>query len=490
MLRGLIGDGILPTSASLLLALASGALTAQQPAAGTGRATGVVFDSIAGVPLANVMVQFVGTDLSLADRMHSAHSDATGRYELVGLTPGDYMAGFYHQTMDTLGIELGPRLVTIREGTQTIPLATPSPKTLMDRICPPTPASEATGLLLGHVRSAIDETAVDGAFVVAEWNELVIDEGGIRHRDARVHGATTGPGWFAICYVPTDAILLTRAGFGADSSGWVAVQVPPDGLRHVTYLIGPVTRVARRTADDSDTTAQRLGELRGGARISGTVRDAEGRPVHNAHVVVWETGREAVTNENGVFSIDSLPDGTHMMEARTLGYVPVYLPVHLVEHRPATTELVFEERAVLLPAVNTRASLVYSSHLAGFERRRRSGFGEFLTPAQLEAKPEMRLGRLLQEMQGLELQERNGQTMPRMRSSRGGGSRTCEPSLYVDGLLDRSGDLDLLFTSRIAAIEVYNREFSRPAQFADKNQCGAIVVWMRPISPQQRRVNR
>ena len=487
-LRESCGSGALLASASILLALTSDVLVAQQPGGGSARVTGVVYDSLGSSPLAGVTVQFVAAGGGSAGRLFSAQSNAAGRYELDDLPPGDYIAGFFHEALDTLGIELSPQHVPIRAGPQTVPLATPSAKTLIESICPPTPASEATGLLLGHVRSARDETAVPGAFVIAEWNEVLIDDVGIRHRDARVYGATTGPGWFAICYLPTDAVLHTRAAFGEDSSGWVAVQIPPDGVRHLTYFIGPLNRAGDVAARDSVVADSfSLRPLRGAATIEGTVRDAEGRPIADAHVVVWETGRETVTREDGTFTLDSLPDGTHMLEARALGYVPVHLPVHLAQRRPTTTELAFHDRAVVLPAVESRAQLVYSSHLAGFERRRRRGFGEFLTMAQIEAKPEQRLGSLLKEMQGLELiAQRGGYVVPRMRSSRRGGSGWCTPSLYVDGLLDRSGDLDLLYSSRIAAIEVYHREFSRPAEFADKNQCGAIVVWMKPIPPRQK----
>lgn len=473
----------------MLLVLASVAASAQERVR-TGRVIGVVYDSIAEAPLGGVTVQFVARDPSLTGRLFSARADAAGRYQVTDLPPGDYMAGFFHPALDTLGIEIAPRQVPIREGPQTVALATPSPRSLIARICPATPASEATGLLLGHVRSARDETAVPGAFVVAEWNETIIDDQGLRHRIARVHGATTGPGWFAICHLPTDAVLHTRASFGPDSSGWVAVQIPPDGMRHLTYFIGSVQRVGDGDPVGPEPDSLGLRLLRGGARLTGTVRDREGRPLANAAVVVWETGREVVTRDDGSFFIDSLPDGTHMLEARALGYMPVHLPIHLAERRPATAHLSFTRRVVVLSAVETRAQLVYSSHLDGFERRRRRGFGEFLTPAQIQAKPEQRLGRLLQEVQGLELiEERGGLTVPRMRASRGGGTRYCTPSLYVDGLLDRSTDLDLLYSNRIAAVEVYNREFSRPPEFSDKNQCGAIVVWMRPITPQPK-VNR
>ena len=44
-------------------------------------------------------------------------------------------------------------------------------------------------------------------------------------------------------------------------------------------------------------------------------------------------------------------------------------------------------------------------------------------------------------------------TVPRMRASRGGGTRYCTPSLYVDGLLDRSTDLDLLYSNRHNILE-------------------------------------
>ena len=169
---------------------------AQEPTSdgrGSARVSGVVYDSIAGAPIADVVVHFVGVSEDVAVRDYSARTDASGRYVLESLLPGRYIAGFYHAAVDTLGVEMPPRIVEVREGDQRVPLATPSMATLLGSICPPEQRSDSTGALIGHVLSSDVELALTDAMVIAEWSEMVIDAQGFRTRDVAIPGGTKGP---------------------------------------------------------------------------------------------------------------------------------------------------------------------------------------------------------------------------------------------------------------------------------------------------------
>ena len=467
------------------LALAVRSADAQDPRAegrGSARVSGVVYDSIAGGPIAGVLVHFVGASADIAGRDFSARSDESGRYVLDSLTPGRYIAGFFHAAVDTLGIEAPSRTVEVREGDQRIPLATPSMATLLGSICPPEQRSDSTGALIGHVRSSDVELALTGAVVLVEWSEMVIDSRGLRSRDVQVPGGTTGPGWFAICNLPTDVALYVRAVHEADSSGLVEVEVPADGLRHLTLQVGSATGVVAAP----EITAYTGGRARrfGAARLMGTVLNTDGVPVPGASVRAWGTDREAITNDRGVFVLDSLPGGTRTIEARALGWTPVRATAHLTDVRVTTLQLAFAERAVVLPTVTTRAQLVYARKLIEFERRRRSGFGTFLTPAFLESRPNVRLGELLREIPGVRVVNQGLGANPSrtvlMAMQGGGGTVSCVPTLWVDGVRDPSQDFELLRSDNLAGVEIYPRAFDRPVQFTDGSKCGAIIVWLRP----------
>jgi len=183
--------------------------------------------------------------------------------------------------------------------------------------------------------------------------------------------------------------------------------------------------------------------------------------------------------------LDSLPGGTHTLEVRVIGYVPVRTTIQLAESRPATTNVILDKSAAVLATVTVRGQLVYSRHLAEFERRRRAGFGRYLTSEEIARRPASRLSGLLQGMPGVYVSLAGGQRGVSMRDSRGGGY--CTPTLYVDGMRDVSGDIDIYNADEIAGIEVYNRQGQRPMEFMDMSGCGAIVVWTRHRLPKQKK---
>jgi len=129
---------MMPPSLGLLLIVSSIA-GAQQTgeAAVTGRAglSGVVFDSVAGRPLVGATVQVTGAAGAVIGRRASAVTDTAGRYVVSELPPGRYVAGFFHDALDTLGLVGQPRAVDVGDGEAILDLGTPSPRTIIGTIC-------------------------------------------------------------------------------------------------------------------------------------------------------------------------------------------------------------------------------------------------------------------------------------------------------------------------------------------------------------------
>jgi hypothetical protein len=464
-------------------ALTARAGLAQLTPAPTAVVNGVVYDSIARHTIAGATVEFVNADNPSA-RPLSTVSDASGRYSLGGLAFGRYLAGFFHPAMDTIGLEVAPRRVDVSVSTQRVDLATPSARTVMSTVCAAGAGSDSTGLLTGHVRSTEEQTPVAGASVVVEWSETVIDALGVRVRNRQVTASTAEPGWFAMCGVPTDAVLQARAFSGADSSGYVEAEVPANGLRHLSFLLGGA-RLVPLPSEDTSAGANRTPETawRGAARLTGTVVDYNGRPVVNAHALVWGTKLDAVTNERGAFALEGLPGGSQTLEVRVIGFLPVTATVQLAESRPATANLVLAKAAEILPTVTVRGEMVFSRNLAEFDRRRRSGFGSYRTSAEIARRgPNVKLSQLLQDVLGVRVDRRGGESIVTMQrgATTGIGRASCTPSLYVDGMLDQVRDYDVYYSDEIAGLEVYPRESVRPFEFIDpSNPCGAVAIWLR-----------
>ena len=220
------------------------------------------------------------------------------------------------------------------------------------------------------------------------------------------------------------------------------------------------------------------------AAITGTVRDDQKRPVRGARVSVLGTTREAVTGESGMFSLDGIPGGAWTVEARLIGFQPVRVAVALVPGQASTVELTFGARVTVL-----ESELILARRLTELERRRRVAIsGHFIMGDEIDRRgPNAVLAQILQQAPGVRVDSRPGAGWQVTMNRRTG---YCTPSLYVDGVRDLIGDFGRLYSDEIAGIEVYPRDISRPFEFQDRNQCGAIAVWTRPLPPEQLKSSR
>jgi len=430
--------------------------------------TGVVTDSLTGRPLSGAIVQ-MQRDSSY--RLSSATTDSTGAYRMEGIAPGSYVAGFLHPKLDSLGIGLSGRRVTVESGTQHVDFAVPSAKTIIAAICPST-RNDSLGVLTGYVRDAESSFAVPGGVTVL-WFELSIGAGGIRKERQQVPVKTNEEGWFAICGLPSDVELLASATSGEAESGTVEVRVPAGGLLLRDLRVSRADSSIAVFADSSagDSTRQRVATLRrGSSRVSGTVHTSKGKPVANADVSVPGTGLSARTPENGVFSLAGLPAGTQTVEVRAIGFEPKRVPVDLTRDRLTTLDVLLDRPVQTLDVVKVFGKGRASSILA-FERRRRAGWGRFLTPVEIEKRHAVRTTDLFQTMPGVRVVPGTfGQTVL---------VRGCRPTIYLNGMRlgeEAASDLDLLANpSEITAVEVYTAA-GRPAEFWG-SPCGSIVLW-------------
>jgi hypothetical protein len=455
--------------------------------------SGVVFDSVAGRPLVGAMVQITGATGAVVGHTASAVTDTAGRYAVSNLPAGRYVAGFFHDALDTLGLVGAPRAVNVADTAATLNLATPSPRTIISTICGASSVTDSVGLLIGHVNKSGTSTPIAGATVTVEWGETVIEKGSVRQRNMAADATTTGPGWFAMCDVPGDVELTVSVSSGADSSGFVNLEVPRTGVRHVTFHVGGARRVpsvAVDTVSPLDTTIKVLAPemvWRGGARLTGIVRDERGQGVNAARVLVRGTNVSSTSSDRGYFVLDSLPGGTHTLEVRALGYLPATSIVHLAAEQPAQTEVFIGDKLVTLETVKVTATLVFSRNLAKFQtNRERNIGGTFVGPREIDRFRGMRFSNLVQAIPGVRLSYKDGFSilMDYTGTDDGRSQGLCVPQFYIDGQRSQytASEIEGLYRAEeIAGLEVYVRESQRPIEFQDINsRCGAIAIWTRP----------
>ncbi len=381
-------------------------------AARAATVSGFVYDSISGKPLAGAIIRLASRGDGSGGRQFAASSDTLGNYVIAQGPLGRYDVGFFHVPLDSLGIAAATRETNVVTDSLRLDLATPSVRTLIGALCGPNAEASRSALLLGHVRAAASEQFLAKASVTVTWAEWRSGSGVVQQD---IHSAvveTLENGWYAVCRLPSDVSLHVRAAHGADSSGFVQF-VPGDSVRHLSLFVGELGRVAL---------------------LSGTARDSTGKPVPNAAVTVLESGREARSNSLGVFVLDSLPAGTHMLEVMALGFVPVTMIVHLAPERRVVADVVLSRRPTELAPVTVIAQ--YNRNLAMFERHRtRSVGGHFLTAEEIARQPETSVGGLVRGLPGVTVRyiPREGYQVRMRRAATDfmRGIEECTPTIYM-----------------------------------------------------------
>ena len=431
-----------------LLALAASAARAQATVVGS------VYDSLkARAPLA-------GATVVIPELSRYATADAFGRFRFDTVPAGQYSLTFLHPLLDSLDIsaEILPLKVPAR-GIVNTRLATPSPAALVWLICRAA-ADSSPALMIGHVRDAADSSTIADATISVSWSELVMGMNSLEQRTTRAEAHSRPSGSYVLCGVPNDLRLTVTASAGTHSMGPVTVTPVGDVFFRRDFLI------SRR--DASRVT------------LSGTVRDPRGEPAAGVSVRILSANLEARSDDAGHFSIPGVPAGTHSMETRVVGWWPAITQVNVTDGESFRMDLPLGRRDPALTAVP--AIRATATGTTGFDERRASGLGHFVTRGDIVSKVKIKT---LANVLGLvpSLFVAGSRRLPVMKmAGRGGGD--CTPNFYLNGfawraLIPGHGQREVeevLDVNDIVGIEVYAPS-AVPPIFDRANRCGSIVIW-------------
>ncbi len=422
------------------------------------RLVGSVFDSAATQWLGGATVQLV--DAVNPSNVRTATAEANGRFAIDSVSLGTYLIGFFHQRLDQLGIEAPLfRLDITTPDELTIPMAIPSAETIITKRCGPGDPEQPIGLYMGFVRNAVTSQQVPAARVRAQYTEVTVGPRGVERRSPSRFGSSTDDGLFTLCGVPRNAPITARAYAGGDSTGFIELRVPRNGLLVRDLVIGSTNK--------------------GTGMLRGSVKSASGQMIASARVVLWGASGNGASATNGQYVLDGLPTGTQMVEARAIGYQPMRVVVDVPAAAGATADITLEALVATVDTVRVRGDRV-SNQMAEFEKRRRSGFGSFIDENQLNARSPMFMSDIFRTVPGVSIasgQSAQGRVLMR------GNSGPCAPAVFLNGMNVQvpDGNLDAIVNSQeVRAVEVYSRTSSVPAEFQSRNGCGSIVVWTGP----------
>ncbi len=437
--------------------------------------SGFVLDSMTNQPLAGAVVLLSGSS-------NSVTTDAGGRFrfELDSAASGTYSIGFFHPSLDSLGVTPPPRQIQVQAGGENfVELAVPSARTISYALCPDTSLTDGRGLVTGIVRDAANDQPLDSVRVVLMWTGMSVGNSSVTKVPRAVSVLTDDRGTYHACGVPVGIKVTAQARTRTQRSGWIEVNVPDGGIGTRNFLIGtrpPATVAARQSADTGARTAVPLGT----AVLTGTITATNGTPLEGAQILLLGTNLGGRADHNGNFRLGGLPGGTQSIEVRQIGYAPRRYAVDLLPDKTSKIEAVLEERAVVLEAVEVAGKK--GSGIPGFDQRKKSGFGTYITRDDIEKRGALRTTDLFRTIPGVQVQwTGSGYTIQMARSSAG----YCPVQYYIDGspFLSTGGDdMDQIVQPQdIQAIEVYKGPSETPAEFQGGGSaaCGTIVIWTR-----------
>jgi hypothetical protein len=210
--------------------------------------TGLVWDSVAGRPLAGATVRLQGT-------AHESTAGADGRFRFASVPEGRYHLAFDAPGLDTLGWRSAPVTVALEAGAAVeVPLAVPALATLLAEHCGQPILERGTAVLTGTLRGEDGGAAPEGAEVVLSWETGAVAErqaipGGRaragRRGDALAAAVAVELGRtevrltlgtessFVLCGLPAEEGMELRAEApGGLVAGPVPVRIPEGALRY------------------------------------------------------------------------------------------------------------------------------------------------------------------------------------------------------------------------------------------------------------------
>lgn len=221
------------------------------------------------------------------------------------------------------------------------------------------------------------------------------------------------------------------------------------------------------------------------------------RPIVAGLIVLMDSAStevdRAISDQNGLFTLNALIPGSFYVRAEGLGYQTKTDGI-LELGEGGLISIDFYLRPSPLKLDSLQATVDQKIILAGERRflegqgfydRLESGFGDFITPEELELRRPNDSRSLFEGHTAIRVGTGAwaGQQLVRFKVA----GRFCSPGVYVDGALaafaGRLGEVvleDVVQVEDILAVEIYRHISSIPLQYnvAGRNtSCGVLLVW-------------
>jgi hypothetical protein len=212
-----------------------------------------------------------------------------------------------------------------------------------------------------------------------------------------------------------------------------------------------------------------------GRMVGRVVDHSNGKALSGARVTILNTQLNAITDNNGAFTLANVPAGEDTLLVELIGYEPRRAPIRVPARETVEAEIRLATRPIALPPLEVT---VRSGRLeaAGFYDRRLE-FGRqarFMDRSVIEKRNPQLITDLFYNQSGIQVMY-GGAGSRLIRVNRNGG---CSPNIYIDGNLVDNRDLDTSRPEVVEGIEVYIGALI-PIQYKTMTDCGVILIWTR-----------
>jgi hypothetical protein len=230
-------------------------------------------------------------------------------------------------------------------------------------------------------------------------------------------------------------------------------------------------------------------------RLRGTITDAStSRPVVGARVIFAATGRFVLSDSLGAFEVQQLPSGVHRFFFQAegfprtsvmLAFAPGELMVQRFEMDSSAATIAADtlgpRRDIqMLPTEEVKADAPRGPRFADFDRRLKTGRGQYRTREQIEESGARTLTDAVRGMRGVSV-DCPGIQGCFVRMAR--APNRCMPKYVVDGRVDPFFG-PFVPVGDIEGLEVYTGASDVPGEFAGSDaMCGVVVIWTKSGPP-------
>lgn len=286
--------------------------------------------------------------------------------------------------------------------------------------------------------------------------------------------------------IPSARVMIDPGAFSwtADDGHFLLTDVPPGtfvlSIERAGYASRSFNMVVPDTAAGTiDIGLIDLEPIEGPTGIlRGRVRNAVNGQALPATLIALNEAVVALTDDDGVFTVDPVDLGVHKFEVRRVGYFPSVQALTLGTPDTVSLDVTVQPLPIRLDDVEVVAdgdrTIYAQGRLAGFYRRRRSTEGDFFVREDIEKYSPVYLSDVLRRAGGVRLDyTTDGRRVPTIRG--------CRATILLDGMEMMGMTLDDIPPEWVEAVEVHRGAFTpvelmRASRF---RSCGVIAVWTR-----------